>query len=157
MSDRGQKYARAVSILAILFLASCGASSLRLHAQAGTAVNEVAIATRAAVMVERQHAIDLAAAAAQVNGADVAAARHAAGAAFDATPLVKAVDAFIAADHAYALAVQAWTADANQRVHVAAALFGVLVAYEQLREAVAGRVELPALPKQVTDLIGGGL
>ncbi len=153
--------ARILSLLLLLALTACGPAAVqqRRHAQAGIVVTEIVGEAHQLVLEARHAALVTAGMHARIGGADergVAAAVALAGDAFDATPMVRAFDALLAADQAYLLAVTAWTADDHKQIHVAAALLAVLVAYQRLREALPADTPLPPLPRAVTDLIGGG-
>lgn len=146
-----------IAVLALVVVGCSGTTALQRHATAATVVNDTAIAAHDLVVDLRRAELDAAARVAQDTGADVAAAVHAAGDRFDARGLPAAVDALIAADEAYALAILAWTAHDQQPATVVPALRAVIAAYNALRKALGERGErLPAVPTSVASLIGGG-
>ena len=142
-----------VMVLALSVAACAGSSSaIRNHSHAAETLDELAGDGKALVLELRQAELDKALAAAQQSGSDPRAAVTAAAAAFDARPLVPALNAFIEAKEAYVRAVLlALQKEPPDWTTVKPLLKDAAAAYTALRTATGDK--LPAIPKVVIDLL----
>jgi len=153
---------RTLALVVMLAIVGCGAcatsnTALRGHSLAAQTLDDLAAGAKVTALDMRQAALDKAAVDAHKAGKmgdELTAEVQKAAVAFDAGPVIGAVNAFIATKDLYVRAVLvAASKDSPTWADVKPMLRGAIAAYTAMRDALGKPDKMPPVPTAITDLL----